>query len=361
MAEPLKNLYNKKLISSLGSEIKKVYKKFDAEKFQKAVFCKEWEQKELKKRMRFIARTLSEFLPADYEKAIAILMPVSAVFDGFEYMFFPDFVECYGLENFNLSMEALARFTEHSSSEFAVRAFIKKYPERTMAEMARWAESGNKYLRRLASEGCRPRLPWACALPEFKKNPAPALKIIKKLLNDKSEYVRRSAANNLNDISKDNPRAVINLAKKNKGKNKNTERLLKHGCRSLLRAGNAEVLALFGFTDAKHVKAANFKAPESVMMGQSLRLSFTLKTREKKLGRLRLEYAVDFKKSNGKSRRKIFKISEGECALKEKSVTTSHSFRSITTRKHYPGVHGIAIIVNGMELACRSFRLNEKN
>lgn len=359
MAEPLKNLYNKDLINSLASEIKRVYKKFDSEKFQKRIFSEGWDKKELKERMRFIALTLSEFLPDDFEKAIAILMPVSEAFIGFEYMFFPDFVELYGLHDFELSMKALAHFTDYSSSEFAIRVYIKKYPDKTMAQMESWAGSSNKHLRRLASEGCRPRLPWAMALPEFKKNPAPVLKIIKKLKDDESEYVRRSVANNLNDISKDNPLVVLNLAKKWIGKKKRRDRLLKHACRSLLKSGNPKALKIFGLTRAAHIRVEALKLADSVTIGDSFAFSFILKTNGKKLGRVRLEYAVDFKKSTGKLSRKIFKISEGNWSVREKSISKILSFKIISTRRYYPGTHRVAIIVNGKERLCRDFVLNK--
>lgn len=361
MAEPLKNLYNIELIKELSDELKKVHGEFDTVGFQKTVFCESWEDKELKERMRYIALTLAEFLPRDYEQAIAILMPVSEAFEGFEYMFFPDFVELYGLDNFGLSMEALARFTEYSSSEFAIRPFIKKYPSETMAQMESWAESDNEHLRRLASEGSRPRLPWAMALPEFKKDPTPLFRIIKKLLRDESEDVRRSAANNLNDISKDHPQLILKFAKKRIGKNKLTDRLLKHACRTLLKDGNHEALKLFGFPRVTHVTIEEFKAAEAVTMGQSLKLSFVLKTRQKKLGRLRLEYAIDFIKKNHTLSRKVFKISEGDFSVKEKTVMQTHSFKFITTQKYYAGTHGLAIIINGTERARRTFRLDKKN
>jgi len=361
MAEPLKNIYTRELISELASEIEKAYSKFDSKAFQEAVFSESWEGKDLKERMRSIALSLAEFLPGDYEKAIAVLIPVSEAFEGFEYMFFPDFVELYGLHDFELSMEALARFTEFSSSEFAIRPFIIKYPRKTMEQMESWADSENKHLRRLASEGSRPRLPWAMALPEFKKDPTPVLRIIKKLLRDESEYVRRSAANNLNDISKDHPQLVLKFAKKRIGKNKSTDRLLKHACRTLLKNGNHEALKLFGFPRVTHVEIEGLEVAESVTMGQSLRLSFNIKTRQKKLGRLRLEYAIDFRKKNDTLARKIFKISEGDFSVKEKTVRQTHSFKFISTRKYYVGIHGLAIIVNGTERARRTFRLDKKN
>ena len=169
------------------------------------IFDNNWKDKALKQRMKHISASLHHYLPMQYSDAIQILMKSSSKFRGFQYMFFPGFVERYGLNQYETSIQALEHFTKHSSSEFAVRPFITKYNHKMMAQMEVWAESDNHPIRRLASEGCRPRLPWATALPEFKQDPAPILPILEKLKNDESEYVRRSVANNLNDISKDHP------------------------------------------------------------------------------------------------------------------------------------------------------------
>ncbi|EDN66091.1 DNA alkylation repair enzyme [Beggiatoa sp. PS] len=275
-------------------------------------------------------------------------------------MFFPCYVELYGLNEYEDSILALEYFTEFSSSEFAVRPFIKKYNRRMMVQMEKWAESSNHHVRRLASEGCRPRLPWAMALPEFKENPAPVLKILEKLKDDDSEYVRRSVANNLNDISKDNPLILIDVAQKWLGKNPNMDRLVKHACRSLLKQGQPKILELFGFVKPDHISIEAFKIQESVNMGENLEFSFILKTQQGKLGKLRIEYAVDFLKNNGKLSRKLFKISESDYSGSKKVITKHHSFKNISTRKYYTGIHGLAVIVNGKELAKGDFGLSEK-
>ena len=143
-------------------------------------------------------------------------------------MLFPDYVECYGLEHFDSSISALETFTKYSSAEFAVRPFIMRYEQKMMSQMRKWSRSKNHHLRRLSSEGCRPRLPWSMALPAFKQDPTAILTIISALLSDGSEYVRRSVANNLNDISKDHPEIVIEITRQNLGQSDATDKLLKH-------------------------------------------------------------------------------------------------------------------------------------
>ncbi len=371
MPELLKNLYSKQLITNLGNEILQRCATFDQKAFNQSVFDKTWKDKELKQRMRHIAVCLHQHLPAGYKKAINILKPVSAKFSGFEHMFFQDYVECYGLDDFETSMPALEHFTKFSSSEFAVRAFIVQQEKRMMKQMLHWARSDNHHVRRLASEGCRPRLPWAIALPAFKSDPAPVLKILKILKDDESEYVRRSVANNLNDISKDNPDIVIDLAgqwlRENKNTNSNTNRLVKHACRTLLKQGNQQVLTLFGFNKAEHIKIAHFKVPPTVSQGDNLAFSFLLKSQQPKaghacidssrLGKCRIEFAIDFVKANGSLKRKVFKIAESDYAQQEKQITKVFSFKKISTRKYYAGKHQLSIIVNGVEQASRTFNL----
>jgi 3-methyladenine DNA glycosylase AlkC len=360
MAEPLKNRYNEKMIKALGEEIIAVYPEFNKKEFQKCIFADGWDKKELKDRMYFIAKVLHDYIPEKYSKSINILKKVSTCFEGFEYMIFPAFVELYGLEYYEESIVALEYFTPRASSEFAVRPFIIKYETQMMNQMSEWAESCNPHVRRLASEGCRPRLPWAMALPNFKENPTPVLSILKKLLMDESEYVRRSVANNLNDISKDNPKILISLAKKCLGGDNDTDKLIKHACRSLLKKGDSEALNLFGFNPATHIIIEKFKVQTSVNMGSELTFSFTLKTARGNLGKLRIEYAIDFMKKNGQQRRKVFKISESDYIKQTKTVLKQYSFKQISTRTYYVGKHHLAILLNGKEMEKNEFILCDK-
>jgi len=357
MPEPLKNLYNKKLVAKLNQEIVKRYPAFDQKSFHKTVFDKDWKNRELKQRMRHIAECLHQHLPSDFQKTIKILKPVSAQFNGFEYMFFQDYVECYGLDDFETSIPALEHFTKYASSEFAVRAFILQDEKRMMKQMLDWARSDNHHVRRLATEGCRPRLPWAISLPAFKNDPQPVLPILRTLMNDESEYVRRSVANNLNDISKDNPDIVLGWAEQWLNKNIQTNSLIKHACRSLLKQGDKKALSLFGFTEAKHIKVSHFKVKKKVTLGTDLLFSFLLKTRDQKLGKCRIEFAIDFVKANGSLNRKVFKIAESDYEKKEKQITRYFSFKKISTRKYYTGKHQLTIIINGVDQLTEPFEL----
>ncbi len=358
MPEALKDRYTPELISALAGQLNAAYKKFDVDAFESQVFCDEWEEKELKDRMIHLSIVMKALLPRDYSKAIAILKKACVHFSGFEYMCFPEFVSRYGLDQYEVSIDALAHFTPFSSSEFAVRPFIIRYPEKMMAQMQRWAEDENYHVRRLASEGCRPRLPWAMALPEFKKDPTPVLPILEQLKDDDSEYVRRSAANNLNDIAKDHPDIVLGLSESWLGQSKETDWVVKHGCRTLLKQGHPRALAFWGYSAADHISISDFIVQEKVAIGEGLNFSFDLKSASP-LGKLRLEYAIHFLKKNGELSKKVFKISEFESAESAKSVQKIHSFRLISTRVYYPGIHKLSVIVNGSDVAEKTFTLRE--
>jgi 3-methyladenine DNA glycosylase AlkC len=224
--------------------------------------------------------------------------------------------------------------------------------------MLQWTEHPDPHVRRLASEGCRPRLPWSMALNDFKKDPAPILPILYALRADESEYVRNSVANNLNDITKDHPQLILSIAQEWYGSHPGTDWILKHACRSLLKQGHPKALALFGFGQLAGVQLQNLTLhPTEITMGQDLTFSFTLLNNSTEPQKIRLEYGIDFVKANGSRTTKIFKISEKIIGSGQLEVTKTHRWREITTRVHYAGEHRLSIRVNGVELAEALFHL----
>jgi 3-methyladenine DNA glycosylase AlkC len=358
MAEQLKNLYSKEFILKLTNKLFLIYSDFKKEIFINSIFDNSWQDLELKQRMRHIALNLNKHLPHTYKKQLEILKEVKEDFAGLEAMVFQDFVEVFGLDDFDNSMKALEVFTQNSSSEFAIRQFILKYEDETMEQMKILAKSKNEHLRRLASEGCRPRLPWAVALPKFKQNPSKVLEIIELLKNDKSLYVRKSVANNLNDISKNNPNIVIEFVKENLGKTKELDWICKHASRTLLKKGDKQILDLFDFSKSNHINLIDFCYDKSVNVDENLTFSFEINSSES-IGNIRVEYAIDYLKSNKTHNRKVFMISQNEIKLSSKKFTKKQSFKNMTTRKHYLGKHFIAILINGEEILKEEFYLND--
>ncbi len=304
-------------------------------------------------------------MPQDYDKALKILFLIDETCVGFPYLFFPNFVAVYGQsdENWELSMKALERFTIRSSSEFAVRPFIKRNPQRMIEQMIEWSKNDNEHVRRLSSEGCRPRLPWGEALTMFKNEPGPVLLVLEQLKEDPSIYVRKSVANNLNDISKDNPLVVVETVRRLKGLNNYTDWILRKGCRTLIRSANPEVMSLFGYgesIDRPITTSATLSVdPLELKIGESCNLKYELCIRQGEPIHIRIEYGIYFVKSRGKTSRKLFLLSDkivpgGKCI----TGTKTHRWVELTTRRHYSGEHKIVILINGCEVASTLMKLN---
>jgi 3-methyladenine DNA glycosylase AlkC len=368
MAEPLKNIYNRQFFDFLTAVITSIKTDFDASGFLSDILNDEWDNMELKQRMRHISTTLHAYAFESFEQNVDLLLSIMSRVqtmnrkeDSLKFMFLPDFIEVYGLNHVDTSIQAFEKITIFTSCEFAVRPFIVQDQQKMMRQMLEWSRHANYHVRRFASEGCRPRLPWAMALPVLKDNPTDILPILENLKMDESEYVRRSVANNLNDISKDNPELVIQIAQQWKGISKDTDWVVKHACRTLLKAGNTEVLQLFGFgaTDQLSVHSLSIYTP-TVQIGESLEFSFTLENHSDEDMKVRLEYGLYFMKANGTHARKVFKISERiYAAHSSATITRKQSFKIITIRKLYSGEHQVSIIVNGKEFEQQSFELAE--
>jgi len=359
MPEKLKDLFFSPLfVEELGRRIAEVYARFDQQAFRDLVVDEEWQHRELKAKMHHVAHCLGESLPADFPQALEILRAVAPSFQGFDALVFPDFVARYGLEHWELSMPALAEFTPLGSSEFAVRPFIAHDPERAMAYLEVWAGDTNEHVRRLASEGCRPRLPWGIALQAFKRDPRPILPILEKLKDDDSPYVRKSVANNLNDISKDHPDLVLDLAEQWYGYSERTDWIVKHACRSILKAGNERALQLFGFCDPGQLRVLSLSlSTDRLAIGKALEYQVELKVSAQATSKVRLDVRVDYRRASGKTAGKVFAIREGDLEPGIHLISRSLSFADQSTRKHHPGQHAMTIIVNGVEMAKASFEL----
>lgn len=363
MAELLKNIfYKKNYFIQLAEDFQKVYPEFDDKKFISLIFNKEWNNLELKQRMHHAARSIHKLLPDNFNEASKILLKVTIDERSkhpcrFEDMIFPDYVEIFGINYPGISIPALKLFTQYSSSEFAIRPFIIKHAEETMKQMLKWAGHHNHNIRRLATEGCRPRLPWGIALPVFKKDPSLIIPILEKLKDDKSEYVRKSVANNLNDISKDHPETVLKICRQWKGKSGNTDWIIKHALRTLLRKGDREAMNLFGFKDQNSFEISEFNLQkEKIAIGDKLYFSFKMKNISRNNMRLRIEYNIYYLKASGKYSKKTFQITENTFITGEEvEIKKTQSFENMTTRKHYPGKHKIGIVINGREIKTKDF------
>jgi 3-methyladenine DNA glycosylase AlkC len=364
MPEPLKNIYNPQSVAALAAAVKDQFTAFDEEAFLTGVFDAGWNSLTLKQRMRRITTVLRAGLPRDYHAALDVLFRVLPLLGelGFEKMIFPDFVEVYGLDDWEASIAALEEFTQHISAEFAIRPFITRYQDSTMAQMLQWARHEKAEVRRLASEGSRPRLPWGVALPGLKADPSPILPILELLKSDASESVRRSVANNLNDISKDNPDVVIELLGRwQQDGSDEIQSIIRHALRTLLKQGHPDALELLGYSSEPTIAVHNLAvAPRIVPMGDIVTFSFEIESHGLESQELMVDYVVYLMRANGKQTPKVFKL--GAKTLRPGKVVQiqrKHSFAPVTTRKYYPGAHAIEPKINGKLFGRVEFTLSE--
>lgn len=366
MAEPLKYWYDPIFFEHLCKVLKRVIPDFNDTQFIHSVFDTQWPDLELKQRTRKVTLALHCVLPKDYCQAVDFIVNISNTYLEEKYdkplyplIFLPDYVELYGLDHFKKSMEAIEQTTQLISAEFAIRPFILKYPKESMHQMMRWSRHKNHHVRRLASEGCRPRLPWAMGLPEFKKDPSPIIPILENLKQDKSEFVRRSVANNLNDIAKDHPQLILKIAKQWKNISNETDWILKHGSRTLLKQGHRSALRFHGFDSTIKAKVSSLRwHQKNIKIGDTSAFSFSVSNEERRKSNLRIEYTITYITSSGKSSRKVFKVSERVLDPGEQiDIVRRQRFTDFTTRKHFPGKHLLEIVVNGKPKDSLSFEL----
>ena len=358
MAEKLKDRFLLPAdVQRFADGIAAAHPPFRRDRYVDLVLDGQWEQRELKQRLRHLAQCLGAVFD-DYGEALDILTRTADQTEGFMALAMSEYVLCHGQDDPERSLPALKLFTRYGSSEFAVRPFLERDPEGTLAVMLQWTRDDNEHVRRLASEGCRPRLPWAPALPAFKEDPEPLLPILEALKDDPAEYVRRSVANNLNDISKDHPDRVLDIAAAWFGVSEGTDWIVKHACRTLLKAGDPRAMRIFGFADPARLRVEALQlSAASVAIGGHLHFEFELHNDESEPRKVRLEYRVDYVKARGKRSGKVFQIKESELVTGRHSVKRKLSVKDLSTRKHHPGTHGLAIIVNGVEKATGSFEL----
>jgi 3-methyladenine DNA glycosylase AlkC len=365
MPEAFKDLYNEKFYLMLAIHLNKCLVDFNQNKFMQLMMSDNFEQLELKQRMTHTKEVLHQFMPKDFAQATNVLANLidSLVDDGIsegsvEFMFLPEYIETYGIDDYQTSIKAFEKITQFTSAEFAVRPFLIKYGQQMLTQMFLWCKHSNYLVRRLASEGSRPRLPWAIDLKMYKDDATLLLPILHDLFNDPTEIVRRSVANNLNDIAKDNPDTVIEFAQQYIGKSTQSDRTIKHACRTLLKRACPEALVLFGY-DSANIELVEFKVlTEKVTMGEHAEFSFSIKNNSEKTKKIRLEYGLYFMKKNGQLTKKVFKISERSLAANElHKVQRKQSFKPISTRVYHAGVHQVSIILNGKEFEAKDFEL----
>jgi len=359
--------FNVKNITQLSGRIKNSYSQFNDNSFLEAVLPKLGDL-QLKERSDLITEELINHLPSSFKQSVKILLnslpnPVDRAeetrYDLFIVMPLANYVSTRGLHEFELSAYALKEMTKCFSSEFAIRYFIDHYPAAMQKLFAEWAKDDNVHVRRLVSEGTRPRLPWAFRLTRFIDDPKPVIEMLTLLKDDPELYVRRSVANNLNDISKDHPDTVVNTLRSWQNGTKEMAWLTKHSLRTLLKRGYKGALDLLGYSTDADIRLNSFAlTKDSILKGDSLEFSAELISNEDKPVNAMIDFIIWYQKANGSLAPKVFKLTTKILRPNTKlSITKSHAFGDYTTRRHHIGPHEVGIQVNGAILGKLSFQL----
>ncbi|MGE8498654.1 MAG: DNA alkylation repair protein [Pseudomonas sp.] len=358
-APALKEIFNRERLLHIAEQVQAVHPAFDTATFLRLA-SDGLDGLSVMQRVQRVSDCLHQVLGLDFPQALAVLYPVAPrINSGFVSLFLPQYVATYGQGHFQLSLEALRYFTGFGSSEFAIRHFLLADFDRTLAVMHDWAQDDDEHVRRLASEGCRPRLPWSFRLASVQAAPQRVMPILERLRADDSLYVRKSVANHLNDIGKDHPDYLLDQLEQWPQDDRRTAWIIRHALRSLIKQGNRRALAILGAGQAPQVAVQDLRIePQQVRLGDSMRLAFTLVSQTDQAQRLVVDYAIDYVKKSGATSSKVFKLSTLELPG-HGSVTLGRSqqIRQLTTRVHYPGHHAVHVLVNGERVGSTGFDL----
>jgi 3-methyladenine DNA glycosylase AlkC len=374
MAEPFKNLLNPALVQRAGMHLQRVDPAFDARRFV-ALATDGIAALEMKARAMLICSALEATLPADFDAAAALIEAALAPPVGGDQManlslgeqglagwiLWPagEYIARRGLASPQRALAALHAITQRFTAEYAIRPFIVAHPALTFATLQRWTTDPSHHVRRLVSEGSRPRLPWGLQLKALVMDPSPTLPLLAALQDDPSEYVRRSVANHLNDIAKDHPSQVADwLDAHRPGASPERLALLRHASRTLVKRGDLRVLQAWGIGNAMRGSATLALSSERIKVGESFSLTVQLSSTAARTQTLAIDYAVHHVKADGSTSPKVFKGWSIELPAQGcMHLVKQHSMRPVTTRRYHAGRHTVALQINGRVEATADFVL----
>ena len=369
MPAKLKDLYDEVLIRSIALDLRRAHRSLDVSSFVDDCMSG-LSRLELTGRAAHIAEVMHDHLPSEYSRAVTVILQTlgpplerSDEFGLALFRYLPHvlFVARYGLDDFETSMRAQYELTQRFSAEGSIRAFLIKYPERTYARLLEWSADPNVHVRRLVSEGTRPRLPWAQRLRDFQRDPRPVLRLLELLKDDPERYVQRSVANNLNDIGKDHPELLVKVCRRwEKAAPAGRRWIVRHALRSLVKRGDRGALSTLGYASTPAIRIQRLRLePARVKLGSVLRFSFELTSKAQRAQELLVDYAVYFVKADGALRPKVFKLKKLVLPARAKVALNSRiSFAQMTTRKSLPGRHKLELLVNGVSYPLGEFSVH---
>ena len=368
MSDRLKDAYGPEVPRRIAAMVKAVHPAFPDRAFLRDALAG-YEALELMPRGRHLARALARHLPRDFPEAARILVasmdapvpPASGAMASFVFMPHAFFVAENGLDHFEAAMAAQHAITQRFTAEFSIRPFLERHPERTLARLAEWTRDASPHVRRLVSEGTRPRLPWAPRLPAFQRDPSPVLALLEMLRDDPELYVRRSVANNLNDIGKDHPAVLVATCRRWLESPTTPERrwIVGHALRNAVKRGDAAALRVLGFGGSAGLEVRDpAVTPKRAHVGGAVEIAFTVRNVSKSTQRAVVDFRIHYVKARGTTSPKVFKmrvvvLSPGAEARLAKKVTLA----DLTTRRHHAGKHAVDALVNGTPAPLGAFEL----
>lgn len=372
MAEPLKNQFGADVPVRIAQMILAVSPGFPAQDFIRDAL-EGYEALDLMARGRKIADALRRHLAADYEEAVATLVaslgPKARLDAGsgmasFLYLPHVCFVEKYGLDHFEASMAAQHAMTQRFTAEFSIRPFLERHRDATLDRLAHWVHDDSPHVRRLVSEGTRPRLPWATRLREFQRDPRPVLALLEQLKDDPELVVRRSVANNLNDIGKDHPALLADTARRWM-KDAGPERrwLVRHALRSAIKRAEPAALDLMGAAGDAQVSLDRIHiTPARPSMGSSVMIALDITSTSTGNQRILADLRIHFVKASGKTSPKVFKLRTFELGPGATlSLSKRLSLAEMTTRRLHAGTHAVELMLNGQPHPLGTFELVDEH
>ena len=375
MAEAFKNLINPTLVQQAARRLQWSWPDFPASDFLRLA-GDGLENLEMKARSLHICDALLATLPNDFMQAADLIEASLAAPEAGESMaqlhgledglrgwiLWPvgEYIARRGLHHPERALQALHALTQRFTAEFAIRPFIEHHAALTFATLHQWVDDDSAHVRRLVSEGSRPRLPWGQQLKALIIDPTPTLPLLQALQDDPSPYVRRSVANHLNDIAKDHPAVIARWLQDHLPKAPPARRsLLRHASRTLIKSGDRAVLTAWGLGDQFKGKAELTVTPTHIHLGESVRLSLRLQSNSRDHQRLVVDYAVHHVKADGSTSAKVFKGWKLDLPPNsEVLLERNHAVRLITTRRYHAGRHPVVIQINGQEVARDHFLLS---
>ena len=375
--EPFKHRFGADLVRTVGAHLRRAWPRFPQADFERQALAG-LDVLELKARVDHVATALQATLPARFPDAadvlehslappradtdLSALVPGPNGLAGWAVWALGEFVARQGLAAPERALRCLHALTQRFTAEFAIRPFVLAHPELSFATLRRWTTDDSAHVRRLVSEGSRPRLPWGIRLQPLVVDPRPTLPLLEALQDDPSDYVRRSVANHLNDIGKDHPDLFAAWLERHLPDAPAARRaLLKHASRTAIKRGEPRVLAAWGLDRPLRGAATLRITPRAAAVGDTIELAVTLRSTAARAQRLVVDYVVHRVTASGGTSPKVWKGWSLTLAPREvRELSKRHSLKPVTTRRDHPGRHAVDVLVNGRVVARGAFVLRAR-